>query len=229
MLGLLAGLTLVACSGARPAPPVHTGWSLRYTERAGTGDSPLVVGPTLTLDVVDGRARAAAIARGRSARWSATATAPADRCTEGQCVAAPRLDALCALAGLEALTAPVGAVERSPTVQRDTEEVIVAGVRTEGGRFVTALTGPGTRISIELLVRWIAAPTDPSAAAARAYFLAPLERLGVAGLVTLVSDTVGLPMLWEARVTRHPTDDSEPVVGVTVYRVSELGNPPTRL
>ncbi len=229
MLAPLLGLAAFGCSGARPEPPHHTGWSLRYTERSGNSDRPLGVGPELTLQVLDGRARAAVVGRGRSARWSAASPAEAEACTEGRCAPAPRLDALCALGGLEALSPPPGLVERSPTVRRVTEESVVVGVRTEGARFVTALQGNGRRIALEVEVRWIASPDDPSAAAAREYFLAPLRRLGAVGMVGHVTATVGLPLLWEARVTTFPPDGGEPVVGVTVYRAAELANAPAAL
>ena len=227
MLPALAGLTLTACSAAGPPPPQHTGWSIRYTERAGTSDRPLEVGPALTLHVLDGEARGAAVARNRSARWRAADPASAERCAEGRCAPSPRVDALCALAGLDALAAPPNLTEQSPTVQRTDDDEIIAGVRTRGARFVTALVGPGTRLALEVETRFIADPSDPSAAAGREFFLAPLRRLGADGMVAHITATVGLPLRWEARVTRYPADGTEPVVGVTVYRAAELANPQT--
>lgn len=223
MLPALAGL--VACSSAAPAPPQHTGWSVRYAERVGTSDRALEVGPGLTLHVLDGEARAAVVARDRSARWRAADPTTAERCTAGRCAPATRVDALCALAGLDTLAAPPALTEQAPTVQRTDDDEVIAGVRTRGARFATALVGPGARIALEVEARFIADPAEPSAAAAREFFLAPLRRLGAEGMVAHITATVGLPLRWEARVTRYPADGAEPVVGVTVYRVAELANP----
>lgn len=140
-----------------------------------------------------------------------------------------RAAALAFLADTEGLGPIAGAVEAEPTFTRLDPGELVANVRTEGGRFVTALRFAGGRLAVEVVARWITAPTAPSVEPLRAFFTAALARLGARRLVDLVTREVGLPLVWEVTLRRYEGASDEPNIGTVRYRAVEINNPPSNL
>lgn len=226
----LAGVALcgAACGGAQQAPE-HTGWTLRYTARVGSGSAPpREVRPEVAMLVLDGRARITVAGSGLEARLDGAAHR-AVLCQGGRCAPAAWDEALAAVTGTTEVRGPAGAVEARPVIEPagDTEEV--ANVPTRGARFAGEVRGAGTgTVRVEGAVRWIEEPGERSVAVAQAFFLAPLERIGLARLAAAIRRTAGLPLAWEVRITTVGADGAS-AQGSVANRAAEIANPPGAL
>jgi hypothetical protein len=111
---------------------------------------------------------------------------------------------------------------------REDDGDVVAAMRTQGARFTSTLTHATGSVEIQVHVRWIADPGDPSARTAAAYFVTPLRRMGATRLADEIVRTVGLPLLWEV-VLGNRRQNGSVVVGVNAHRAAEIGNAPASL
>lgn len=219
-------VSLVACSAALP-PPSHVGWSLRYIERSGSEQGAPETRPEIRLTVLDGVGRVAAPTREVYARFRHGAR-EAELCHAARCQTVDAVTAFVGVEGLDGLAAPPGAQESEPTVELQFDDELVANVRTQGGRFVSALRGPAGAMGVEVLVRWIDGPGGESVEAAKGFFLAPLRRMGATRLADAIARAAGLPLRWEVRI-RNTAPGGEARVGTNVHVAAEIGNPPERL
>lgn len=200
---------------------------MRYIERSGNDQGAPETRPEVRLTLLDGEGRVASVSRGVWARFRHPVR-DAELCHPGRCARGDAVAAFLAIEGLDDLAAPPGARESEATVTLNLDDELVANVRTQGGRFASALRGPAGAMGLEVFVRWIDEPGGASVEAAKAFFLAPLRRLGATQLADAIARTAGLPLRWEVRIT-NTSPGGEARVGTNVHVAAEIGNPPERL